>query len=284
MNVSEVNALLAKNKPLDGYLDIPEDVYHHRDINALSHSSLKLMKESPSKFKWNMEHPRPQSRAQSLGTLVHKAVLEPDEFEKLYAPMPKFDKPTKAGKAGLAEWEEANPGRTGIAQDEWSVIERIYDRLHHDDFFSKFVKSGVKEKSFFHQDEETGVWLKTRPDNCITDGEVIVDLKTCENAQPWIFQRDISTWSYDTQAAMYVDVVSKVMGFNPTFVIIAVEKGRDNDVNLYYFNKEDLAESTKVYRSWLTKYAECMKSGKWPGYERQFIRYDMPEWKKLSSD
>ena len=102
MNVTEVNALLAKNKPLDGYLDIPEEVYHHRDIKALSHSSLKLMKESPSKFKWNMEHPRAQSRAQSLGTLVHKAVLEPDEFEKLYAPMPKFDKRTKAGKAKVA--------------------------------------------------------------------------------------------------------------------------------------------------------------------------------------
>jgi len=279
MNVSEVNQLLSASEAIDNYLEISNEVYHACD--AMGHSGLRGLRDSPSKYLWNKDNrSQKYSKALDLGAMIHMAVLEPELFEKTHAKMPKFDMRTKVGKAGAADWEQSNKDRVGVKPNDWEMIEKIYESLHHDPFLSKFVGKGLKEKSFFHKDEETGVWLKCRPDNFLIEDGVIIDLKTTESALPWKFNQSIQEYGYDTQAAFYCDVIGKSIGIETDFIIVAVEKEKDNDVNIFYFDREDRKIASNIYRDWLTKYAKCKQTNVYPGYERKFIKAIMPEWKK----
>lgn len=307
MKLEALNKRLATRKPFDKYVpNVTNEDYHACD--ALGHSALKPMRESPAKWKWAQDHPFKQTAAQALGTLIHEAVLEPDLFEAKYAvAAAKPKKPerpeslkglrrnSKKADCPVIAWEnevlkpweeqckridESVGEKTPISQDDMIVCERIYNTLHRDPFLSKFVGKGIKEQSFFHLDEETDLWLKARPDTWLADSEVIIDLKTCNSAAAWEFNNDITKWSYHTQAALYADVVAAVTGAEPAVVILAVEKGRDNDVNTFFIDREELALARKIYRSWLTRLRECLDSNSFPGYERKFIKYQMPEWQR----
>src|SRR5262245_29847218 len=48
----------------------------------LNWSTLKHMAVSAKLLKWRMEHPEPETPALVLGTAIHCAVLEPQEFQK----------------------------------------------------------------------------------------------------------------------------------------------------------------------------------------------------------
>lgn len=276
--LEELNKELSKAKQ-HAFLDIPPDLYHASD--AVSHSSLKRMEESAAKYKWELDHPneRPPSKAFELGTAIHCALLEPEVFEKTYAAMPKFDGRTKEGKAGKADWEISNQGKIGLQPEEWKSLTKVRQSVLTDQFYKQFFVSGKKEKSFFADDPETGLRLRCRPDNYVVESGIVVDLKTTDDASQHSFNIDITKYKYFVQASFYVDVLELATGVRPkAFVIVAVEKTKDCDMNAFYISEEELELGRKMYRTWLRKLSECIKSNAWSGYERQFIRYKAPQW------
>ena len=264
------------NGPI-AYAEIPEDVY--RKSHGISQSMLKEMRKSPSKFQWRMDHPRKSSAAQDLGTAIHMAILEPDKFDSTYASMPKFDRRTNKGKADAAEWEIQNKSKVGLDRDTMDIIFRVTDRVTNDAHYSQFFSSGLKEKCFYSYDQSTGLYLKGKLDNVILDKGTIVDLKTTEDASEEMFSRDIAKYYYTMQAAFYYDLYEAATGIKADFyVIVAVEKSEDCDINTYFINKDELAKGRKLYRRWLNELSICVKNNAWPGYARKFIEYKSPEW------
>jgi hypothetical protein len=94
-----------------------------------------------------------------------------------------------------------------------------------------------------------------------------------------VFNKDITDYGYLTQAAFYCDLVEAASGWKPeAFVIVAIEKSRDCDMVAFYFEREVLDVGRKIYRKWLTRLNDCLKSNQWPGYDLEFVRYQPPEW------
>lgn len=305
-DTASVNDHVKKNGVL-AYADMPAEVYH--STSAVSHSMLKMLKQSPAKLRWEMDHPRKQSAAFAIGTAIHAALLEPDIFEATYRV--KRDKPVEPerpphladvtrrsaeGKAkldaweltwlpkyqeDLALWEKERANKTMLSQEDMDTVTRVHARTMDDDFFGQFFSSGEKERSFFAKDEQSGLVLRCRPDNLVETkhGQFIIDLKSTDCAQEFIFNGDITKYGYLTQAAFYLMTVEMATGKRPDgFAIIAVEKSRDCDMQAFYFEDEEIELATKMCRQWLTVLARCIAADSWPGYERRFIKYRAPEW------
>jgi|GEM_PF-656467 len=260
-----------------GPIKMTDDEYFA--VNAINHSNLKYMKESASKYHFNLLHPRKPSPAMSLGKAIHCAVLEPDVFDATYAIQESFDKRTKAGKEKAAQWAKENEGKTAITQDDFDIIGRVTDTINNDPFFGNLINTPLKEVCFFLRYPKTGHILKCKVDAFHDEKLILVDLKTTDNAQPFSFNADITKYSYLTQAAIYSHIVSvcihkEIIGF----VILAVEKGRDNDMVPYYFDKPDLQAGLGMCEMWLHELKKCEDTNIWPGYERKFRKYNMPEW------
>lgn len=259
------------------FAEVPAPIYH--STKCISYSSLKEMKTSPSKFKWSLDHPRKSSPAMEMGTAIHMALLEPDLFEKTYRLRKKVDGRTKDGKAYNEKWELENQGLVALDEYEIDTVNRVHKRATDSDFFMQFFKPGVRETSFFVHDKPTGLNLRCRPDNFIYEKNIIVDLKTTDCADEHVFNEDIFKFSYDLQAAFYMDVVEAATGRRPdAYVILAIEKSRDCDMNLFFIPEDVLAKRTFEYRRWLSALSDCVKTDVWPGYPRKFIEYRPRRW------
>lgn len=279
---SEIDEAVRKEGKLP-FVKTPFEVY--RQTKAISQSSLIKMKQSPSKFKWDMDHPRKSSDAQIIGSAIHCALLEPDKFDKLYAPVPKFDRRTKLGKEAAEKWAIEHESIIPLQPDDMDTINRVLARASDSEFFMQFFKGGLKEISFFVKDEPTGLILRGRLDNFIYDKNVIVDLKTTDCADEYVFNRDIRKYCYDHQAAYYMDLLESATGTRPdAYIIVAIEKSADCDINVFTFDDSDLKKLSLINRQWLTKLSECINTNKWPGYEQKFIEYRMPEYLTKSLD
>jgi exodeoxyribonuclease VIII len=261
------------------YYDIPPEDYHAWD--AVSKSRLSYMDESPLHFRWNMDHPRGPTDAMKFGTAVHAAIFEPKVFMATYAIAPDVKRNTKAGKA---EWEAfvgAHPDKTLLPEDEWQCCQRIAEQVFINEPAKKLLNmDGRAEVSLVWVDDDTGVKCKARLDWWVNDIVVIGDLKTTKSAGP-SFARDIITYKYDMQGAMYQDAVS-VLGADASvadFVLIAAEKTPPFDVVCYRLDESHLEIGRAMYKKFLKMYADCTARNEWPGRCGGLRDAVAPEWR-----
>jgi hypothetical protein len=78
----------------------------------LSYSALKAFAKSPNHYLQYVNREFVETPAMVLGSALHCAVLEPNEYGKRYTIAPKFDRRTKAGKEQAEAWELAADGKT----------------------------------------------------------------------------------------------------------------------------------------------------------------------------
>ena len=75
----------------------------YRQHEGISRSQLWKIKESPEKFRYAMENPEEPTPALLFGQMVHKLILEAEDFASDFVVMPEIDKRTKEGKARMGE-------------------------------------------------------------------------------------------------------------------------------------------------------------------------------------
>lgn len=259
-----------------GPVNVSESDY--RQAPGVNQSTLKKMGMSAAKCLWELEHPRPASEAQELGTAIHAALLEPEVFSSNWVVRPKFDRRTKAGKQAFDEWSRANEGKRSVDQEDMDTINRVSARVFDNDFYAKFFRRGQKEVSFWSMDAELQRMKKCRLDNYIGEEDIIVDLKTTDCAFQPVFARDIWKYQYHVQAAWYVDVVKEVTGRECSFFIVAVEKSKDCDVTVHLVGQEALAHGRALYRNYFREYVKAVNSNRWDGYEQVIHKYEVPAW------
>ena len=136
MQLDEIVRLISDSGGKIGPVVCGDEVY--RKSPGVSQSTLKKMALSPAKCLWDMEHPRPPSEAQELGTAIHAALLEPELFNKTYTVRPKFDRRTKVGKEGAERWEADNGDKKGIDQADMDTVNRVAARVFDNDFYARF--------------------------------------------------------------------------------------------------------------------------------------------------
>lgn len=190
------------------------------------------------------------------------------------------DQPVTLWSDVLAEWTENNPGRIVLTPETWDQLHAMANAVHSHPAAGALLTGcpGEAEKSVYWIDAATGVLCRCRPD-WWRDDNVIVDLKTTEDASPEGFAKSMANYRYDVQAAYYLDGVQAATRKRPkAFVFIAVEKKPPYGVGVYVLDSDSLELGRAQYQHDLRIYAECVRTGEWPGYGDKIQTISLPAW------
>lgn len=244
----------------------------YREREGVSSSDLKKLMKSPAHFRYWKDNPQEDTPALLFGRSAHKYMLEKSDFFNEFAVAPNCDRRTKDGKAEWQLFQESNTDKDIITIDDFDKIEEMHKALYETPFVAKLLQ-GVKELSFFTTDDDTGLTIKCRPD-CITevDGNyILIDYKTCNDAEDMKFYRDSIKFGYDLQMAYYMDILQKVTGKEFQVVIIAQEKTAPYEVNVFELTEDYLENGRDLYKELLNVYKECLETDNWYGYMKNGI-------------
>jgi exodeoxyribonuclease VIII len=185
-----------------------------------------------------------------------------------------------------AEWLANNGQRIVLKPEEWDQLMSMRDAVMAHPIARALLtgRPGKAEQSVYWVDQATGVLCRCRPDFW-RDDNLIVDLKTTEDASPEGFAKSIANWSYDTQDAFYTDGILAATG-KPlrAFVFLAVEKsarvveGQPLGVAVYQLDEAGRELGRAKYREDLGVYAQCIKTGIWPCYGDKLQTISLPQW------
>lgn len=225
----------------------------------LSFSSLKCFKQSPANFIEYKMGQKEQTDAMLFGQMLHCLVLEPQDFDNRYLCLEDTDICNQIGGAkpratkAYKEWYQftiAEAGkRTVVDTDDYTSAKIIASNVLHNRASSKILDMG-----WLH---ETGVdWeFKNFKFKGFIDGmgdKLVFDLKTCADADPRKFEREIMNNSYYLQAAMYLYAIEKDI----PYYIIAVD--RKGGVSVHALDHHLIEHGMKEYNELLDKFNECI--------------------------
>lgn len=258
---------------------MPNADYHR--VPAMSASGLKAMNKSPLHYFGQMlDERRPVSEpspAMKAGTLAHCAIFEPEEIGRRYVVRPAgMTFTTKEGKS----WRDAqtldiiDAEQLATAQAQAAAVRALPD-------VAALLADGVAEVSAFWIDEGTGELCKCRPDwvSPAGDGVILIDGKTTQDASPDGFGRAIWNYAYHLQAAWYSDGYEAATGQRVHgFVFAAVESAWPHAAAAYMLGDDVLELARADNRRMLNLYAECKRTGVWPGYSTGVSLITLPAW------
>ena len=235
---------------------------------AISKSTLFLLRQSPEKFRYEVDNPQPKSPSLTFGSAFHKWALEPDSFFDEFAIAPVVDRRAKAGREAWNDFVAENSNRDIISLDDLNTIRQMTDSLFENKYARSLIEASQHEQSFFWRDELTGEECKCRPDILLDRPSIhiISDLKSCESADTESFTRDAVRYGYHLQAYMYTDGVRQNTGCDYSFVFIAVEKKPPYAVNVMQADDLFIRYGEDTFRELIGIYHECRESGSWWGY------------------
>jgi hypothetical protein len=230
---------------------------------GISCTGLKKIAVSPAHFKRGEFK---QTAAMAMGSATHSAILEPELFAKQYVTLP-------AGKdRRSAEYKAlcASHGTDNVlVSADAHQINIMQTAVRANPVANKWLyqEPGRNELSVYAKDPETGVIVRCRFDRLLDRG-FSPDLKTTTDASPRGFSNIISKYGYAFQAALYLDTYFWATGDRLSgFGFICVEKAAPHNVMCYRLDDESIEIGRHQYRQALIKYASCLESGVWSGYD-----------------
>ena len=137
------------------------------------------------------------------------------------------------------------------------------------------IRDSRIENSFFWQDEESGLFLKARPD--ILHENMIVDLKTCSDASPRAYQAEMVRYGYHVQGAMIRDAVEAIEGRRINNVInICVETKYPYNMGIYLLDEDAIDQGQIKYKQILVAIKNAIEHNSFNDYGIQTI--GLPKW------
>ena len=244
----------------------------YRNIDAVNHSTLKYMAESPLHYKHNIDNPKPTTDAMRLGTAAHMAILEPPRFLESVV----YYEGRRAGKS----WEQfavENQDRLIVRAHEYDHCLKMSESVWFNPDIKHLLQNGYAELSITWNDEYTGLFCKGRIDFMTKDG-YLVDLKTTRSIVYRDFQRTYAQMHYFSQLAFYYDGLIANGHDIKGIYIIAVENKPPYDAGLFEVDMTDIERGRDKYRLWLEMLQECRTVDRWPGRYQGSQFLSLPSW------
>jgi len=140
--------------------------------------------------------------------------------------------------------------------------------------------AGINEASLVWVDGETGLLCKARLDRLTTLGDwpVILDVKTAKSASRAAFSSAVHKFHYHQQLAHYSDGAQALAPMDRKCMFIVVETERPFCVAVYELEDDALVLGRDETHKHLRAYAECLKTGRWPGYPDGADYISLPPW------
>ena len=258
-------------------------VFHTMDANAyhaveaMSASGAKKMLQSPAHYRLMRTVRSEPSAAMQFGTAVHSGVLEPHTFAETVAEAPDVDKRTKAGKEEWAAFSAAHTGAIMLSRYDYRRATRCIDAVRSHPAAAKLLDGGDREVSICLHDARYKVPCKARWD--IRNHGGAVDLKTCQDASPEGFARQIANLLYHVQGAHYWSGAEHALNESPAFfAFIAVESEEPHAVACYVLPSNAILAGGHLMNIALERYADALANGAWRGYSDRIESITLPKW------
>lgn len=248
---------------------------YHLGGQEISNSGLSAANRSMAHYQHYLMHGSGIGAKAALeGSLVHCAILEPEELANRYLIAPAFDKRTKEGKAAAAAFAEEAGDRELITIGQADLAAGARAGVLADQTLIDLMAGGRPEVSVFWKDTETGLRCRCRPD--WLNGDTIIDVKTTDDAR--YFYASVSKYGYHRQAAFYWRGCREA-GLNiRRFLFMAVEKSAPFAHQLYELDLDYLTAGQAACRVALENIATAEFAEDWPGYPEGVRVITKPAW------
>ncbi len=260
------------------YAGIPEADYHADPWpgGSLSVSGAKTLLDLPARFRWQRQNPPEPKPEFLIGRAAHALVLGVGaDIVEIEADSWRTKAAAEAKAAALAE------GKTPLLTKDHQMVQAMADRLAASEVPSLILSgSGTPEASLFVEDE-TGVVLRGRVDWLPepADRMIVGDYKTAVSANPAEFDKAAANYRYHMQAAWYSDLIVDLgLASEVAFLFVVQEKTAPYEVAVCQLTDVDLAIGRFQNRVAVATYAECTRSGVWPGYGDHVHMVGLPAW------
>ena len=264
------------------YTDIPDGDYFA--IDAVNQSLLKQVLRSPAHARTYLENPPEPTAAMRLGTAVHLAVLEPDQFKRGVVIEPTINRRTKEGRLQYQAFLKQATGKTVITKEQAATCVQVGHAVTRHQSAMSLLNSGDKELAYRWEDPATGLMCKAKCDVSGGEEKIVVDLKTTRDASTTEFPRSCAKFLYHLQAAFYLRGVSGL----PTgvdaykdgwrFYIVAVETSAPHSTAVYKLDARSIIEGDKLVDRSMRAWAEAKLLGVFPGYDDEVVSLGLPAW------
>ena len=230
-----------------------EFYYGYLGKNALSSSSIKLLLDSPKKYKYVTEYGSESTNALAAGWLFHTCILEPDVFNsQIFVDVQ--SKNTKAYK--LAKEEHGKV----FTMKEKHQAERLADAFLRNEHALQLISDCNFEVSAIGM--IGGYAFRGKAD--VLDSYRIIDLKTTSDLKAFPFSA--RKYGYDVQVYLYSELFNKSY---EEFKFIAIDKG-SLDIGIYdcseaFYNsgKEKVTKAIETFETFFINGADidsyCIK-------------------------
>jgi len=266
------------------YSGIPIERYHSPsmcDGPAVSSSNLRTCWSKSPKHMFSQwaENPereeRTVTRAMLLGAAAHHLLLGEDNFKLKFVAQPETYRDVKTGEPkkwnnnahACQEWnaKQAKGGKVVVKVEELDCIVAMARSLALEPLVNEGLLRGRIETSGFWKDQQTGLWIKVRPDVIpVTDAD-FVDLKTASDVTTVALQSTMRSYGYPQQGALIWEVCEALGQPFTSFMLMFVETSNPWCARTVQVDDEDLSFGRQQNRWALRKIRECIDTGHWPG-------------------
>lgn len=264
-----------------GIISLPEAQY--RAAEGISKSMLDWIAapRTPAHYKAKVDGliPDEQTPAMRLGQMIHRAILEPETVKGAWVVKPEgMMFTTKDGK----EWKAAQTMPI-ITSDEAATITGMRDSVRRHPAVKRVLANARTEVSLFANGED-GILRKARIDALPESGNVLVDIKSCQSADPDLMSKSVASYRYEVQAAYYLDICQLLGIDRSEFLFVCVEKHPPYAVAVYALDQDAIDWGRKQYRADLALLKRCMAEDHWPSFTEDIITLGLPAWAQKQAD
>jgi len=239
--------------------------------------------------RWLNGYESPDSESKRFGSLLDCRLLTPESFEARFAIKPATypaepakrggevtQKPFNSNSTWCREWIEQQGNKEIVSTAEIAEIDTARKRMLDDEIIKAFVEESDKQVwvTAEWQDEDSGL---TIPVKILIDlapkvdgefGKCLGDLKAIRSAALIPFQRQVYQLGWHLQAAFYQDIYVAATGEDRnTHCLLGVENYAPFEPFKRMLSQDFLQIGRQTYQHALKRYARCLKTGIWPGYD-----------------
>jgi len=271
---------------------------NYHSIQALSNSSLSVLKRSPAEFYARFIAKTMKSEetdAMRLGSAVHMLALEPERFHDHYVietgPInattgKPYGRDTKRFEAWL-DIRKTETSKTVLIYDEFESSMAIAEAFQSHPTIAAIMAANVEkiyERGYQMQylvEGEQPIDIKCKPDCVIPSEALIIDLKTTSDPSPAAWRWSAEDFGYHRQAAIYLDAMETFYGKPFRFLFGVVRSKAPYEVGVFELAQESIDRGRREYGSLIAEYTRRKATGDWlSDWQRDIATINVPERKK----
>lgn len=241
----------------------------------ISKTGLDYIERSPLDYWWKFLNPQREPYVKSKDTLfdeaLRMAVFQPELFAGHYVQYAKKDQ-TNVSKAEFAAMQRATSerGQEIISPSDYQKITEIKQYLLNHSACKEIIGNGIIGQAVRFKVADTEIKLLP---HWIYAESVVVYLYSDTDPSEQGFIKQCALKKHPKRAALQMDALEM-----DEFIFIVCGKESPYKIGVYQLDQRAIDFGREQYLKNAATYAECLKTGVWPGLPQKIEVVTLPEW------